>query len=128
MTLVEDGSFAEYVRVLLDERDALSDTLLRAMGDGVPLPSDGWRDDWGHEWNVWLGEMVECPRCAFMFSSDHHDQDAESYTCPNCKQGEIEEAIRDRLAGVIVSHGVGEMSEQLAQLLAVVTGGDSVGR
>jgi hypothetical protein len=117
------------------EAFALLDALRQKLDDieygGRRLNKDGWRDDDGQEWYLWLGQMVECPRCAFMFGADHHDTSptgADSYTCPNCRQDAMERTIRERLGDVLVSHGVGEMSELLAELLALVTGGASVGR
>ena len=53
---------------------------------GMRLSSrEAWRDANFREWEVWVGPMVECPRCAFTFGADHTDDDhGAGYSCPNC--------------------------------------------
>lgn len=56
-----------------------------ARSRDVFIPEDGWRDENGHEWRLWCGRMVECPRCAFLFSEAHRDDGKPGYSCPNCE-------------------------------------------
>lgn len=68
-------------------------------GGGLPDGETEWRDGEYRAWQLWLGQMVECPGCAFTFGADHTDTPSGGYSCPNCSaEGELagcREALRE---------------------------------